>query len=460
MPPTPRALAALLLLAPACAEDSSFVMRWQVGRTAEDAEVPLTSVRQCADLGLSHVKVTTLADDGSTEDVREFSCFPDAFADPNGAVGGPELGPGTYHVSILGLSRRDLPRPGPDDPDPDPDDDVEILSRKQTVVVRTKGEGLLVDGFRLIGIDECHDGIDNDRDGAVDQTDVPCRQGQVAEDLDISGALFTFEASLLGGNPRATCDGLDIDRIRITLDDDPANTREIPCTTLAQSFSADLAPGEHTWTVEGLADDGAPITAPLTGDAPFIVPEESFTLVEISVDFSLDRFLADPAFSKPQRFSIEFEPYEGAAVNRICAPDLGALAISRVRLTLRAATADAPDDFEVIEDMVTVPTLIHDDPVFPVTALCNRLTSVHSTSPLVWSATGYTGYKLQVEAWREPFANDGLGPCFSSEMDPDILAPGVDVTLKIPRVRSDGVCSDCPDGVADCDNCIDGVCMP
>jgi hypothetical protein len=451
MPPTPRALAALLLLAPACAEDSSFVLRWQVGRTADDAEQPLTTVRQCSDLGLSRVSVTTFADDRLTvEDTREFTCFPDEFTDPDGAAPGPELAAGTYFVTVLGLTRRGIPRPDP------ADEEEGVLARDQRkVVVDEKGQGVLVDGFRLVGIDECHDGIDNDRDGAIDDSDAPCRQGQAREDQDISGALFTFQAALLGGNPRATCAGLGIDRFRITLDGDDASVREIACTTVGQSFSADLPAGEHTWSAVGVAGDGEVVTAALTGE-PFVVPSRDFVLVEIAVDFTLDTFLADPAFADPQLFAVEFMPYEGAPIARLCEPDddLGALVLGAVSLTLEAAPLGS-DAFAPVDTGVTLPSLM--DAPFPVQAACTDFQQIRATSPLAWSAAGNARYRLVVEA--EAAEPDGLGPCFSSADAPIELAPGVDIVLSVPRVRTDGACSDCPDG-DECANCTDGVCTP
>ena len=447
---TSPALAALLVLAPACAEDSSFVLRWNVGRTEDDAKVALTSVRQCSDLGLSRVKVLTLSADGTTEDQREFPCFPDQFTDPGGAAPGPELGAGTYYVTILGLTRRGIPRD-----DPSVADEDEVLARdQQTVVVHERGEGVVVDGFRLIGIDECHDGIDNDRDGAIDQADTPCRLGQTAEDRDIAGALFTFEATLLGGNERATCAGLGIGSFRITLDEDPTNTREIACTLVAQSFNATLAPGTHTWQVEAIAPGGKPLSAPLVGEE-FVVPDEDFVLIPIDVDFSLDTFLAEPAFARPQRFSLEFQPYPDAPVNRQCQPRDGTLWIHTVQLTLQGATADEPEKFEDVElmDPITIPSL--EDAALPLLGQCYDFEQIRVTSEIPWSAAGYAHYRLIAEAF--PVGSDVA--CFSNEDSPALLAPGVDLALTIPRVRTDGVCSDCPKDYA-CDNCVDGVCLP
>jgi hypothetical protein len=426
MPKAARVLAALLLLAPACAEDSSFVLRWRVGRTDDDAAAALTSVRQCSDLGLSRVRVTTLAADGTEEDVRDFPCFPDEFAAADGAAPGPELGPGTYYVSILGLTRRGQSRPDPDAPD----DDDAILARDQAeVVVRARGEGVLVDSFKLVGIDECHDGIDNDRDGAVDQSDAPCRRGEAAEDLDSTGAQFTFVAVLLGDNPRATCGGLGIDRFRVTLDGDEAVTREIPCTLQAQGFSADLTAGSHTWSVEGLDATGAPVTAPIVGEAFEVQPKE-YRLVEIAVDFTLDTFLAEPAFAEPLRFALEFESTVTPGATRLCSEAGSDLVISTVALTFLADTADAS---MVPVETVEIPAI---PLTYPLVADCLAFQKVRTTTDLLWSAAGNREYYLRVDA----FGEDPDVACFSNAEDPARLAPGADLPLTVPRVP--GACAD------------------
>lgn len=442
---------AALTLATACAEDSSFVLRWQVGRSEAEADNMLRSVRQCSELGLAFVRVVTLTDDGTEVDRREFPCFPDEFAEDDGAAPGPELGPGDYYVTVLGLTRRGTtrPDPSPEDPnDPDP-----VLARDgQKVVVRSKGEGALVDGFRLIGADECADGIDNDRDGSVDLSDPPCREGKLREDQDLSGALFTFSATLLGGdNPHATCGALGLGSFRVTLDGDTAGARTIPCTTTLQSFSADLPPGEHSWVVEGLDLAGVPVTEAL-GDpaaATFTIAETGFTLVPIAVDFSIDSFLAEPAFAGPLEFSIQYQPYPDAPLPRPCDPaglDLGELVLGTTRVTLRA-------DGQVA-DQVTL-----DELPFPVETMCTDFNGLRVTSDLVWGTqSGSSEYELVVEAWAAGDDPQTDAPCFSNAAAPEPLAPNISLALAVPRVRSDGTCADCTSN-KQCTRCEDGVCL-
>lgn len=306
--------------------------------------------------------------------------FPDEFERADGAAPGPELGPGDYYVTVLGLTRRGLTRP---DPNPeDPNDPEPVLARDgQKVVVREKGEGALVSGFHLIGADECADGIDNDNDGSVDLADPPCRDGQTREDLDLSGALFTFEATLLGGdNPRATCSGLGLASFRITLDGDGAGARTIPCTTTVQSFSADLPPGEHSWTVEGLDRDGVPVTESLTdpNNANFTIGQTGFALVPIVVDFSIAFFLAEPPFRGPLSF-LDRVP---ALPRRAAGPPLR----PHQPLSTSATSCSAPPASPLLTDgQPQRPGHASYEAPFPVEDLCSELTGFRNTSDLVWS---------------------------------------------------------------------------
>lgn len=455
-------VAAALALATGCAEDSSFVLRWQVGRTAKDAEEKLTSVRQCSELGLGYVRVTTIDSDGAVVDTREFPCFPDEFRAADGAAPGPELSAGVYAVSVVGLTRRDQPRPDPDDPD------AMLASDHQTVTVHSKGEGQLVTGFRLIGIDECADGVDNDRDGAVDLADAPCRNGQAREDLDLSGALFTFRATLLGGeNPYATCDHLGLASFRVTLDDDAAGARTIACTTVSQSFSADLAAGEHTWKVEGLDKTGEVVTDPLLAPAAFLVEATGFVVVPIEVDFSIASFSEDTPFQGPLSFSLEYAPRDGAALNRPCDPaglQLGDLVLGTTRVTL-------------ITDVAPPMPILLDDQPLPVTDQCSAFDSIRTIEDLAWSSdpsVAPSSYSLQVESWAVGDDPDVDEPCFSnkprdgSSVAPEPLAPNINIPIVVPRLRSDGACADCvpPDPMDptppkddNCARCEAGVCV-
>lgn len=465
MPERARLLPALLLLSSACAEDSSFVLRWRVGRTEAEAEdSPLTSVRQCSDLGLGRVRVTTTrADDNREEDVREFPCFPDAFAEPDGVAPGPELAAGTYYVYVTGLTRRGLTRPDPDDPD----DDDKILARDAArVVVNERGEGQVVDSFRLFGVDECHDGIDNDLDGAVDQSDAPCRRGLAFENLDNAGAQFTFTHALLPseldpeGNPNATCDRLAIDAFRLTLDGDPAQTRDIACSTITQGFQVDLKPGEHDWRITALFR-GVDRTVPLPLDGPqsFTVVDDTYVTVPIHLDLGIDTFLlerpgqpSDPEptywFDGTMKFGFDFLPFEGAELERQCAPNDGSLVIDRVAVRV---TDDQGDDVALdLDDMQALPL---------TDGVCEDFQQSRTTSELQWrDEPGLRAYRLVVEAFA---AGDPDGaPCFSNAAAPEPLAPHYSPNITLPRVRSDGACSDCPQGNECAGTCDNGVCKP
>lgn len=437
MPRLRLAAVAALALATACAEDPSFVLRWQVGRDAADAEHDLLSVRQCSELGISHVRIITAAQ-GTNDvvDTREYPCFPDEFAEPSGAVGGPEVGPGEYDVTLVALTRRHVERPNPS---------------KQRVTVHDTGEGQLVTSHRLVSVGECDDGIDNDRDGGVDLGDLACRQGQPRESLDNNATIFTFQATLLGDNPAATCAGLGVSQLRVTLDGDTAGAQNIPCTTLLQSFSAYLPAGEHSWSVAGLDGKGTALTSEITGaDATFTVSELGYAFVEIAVDLDLASFLAP--FNAPLRFSAEYQPYPDAPLNRPCAPELGVLLLGATVVTLLD---------ELGQSVATV--TLTDAPMgadvdFPIDGLCVDFDRPRNTSPLPWSDTpGQRDYTLQIETWAAGDDPMIAKPCFSNAAAPARLAPGISPSIVVPRTRSDGSCADCSSN-EDCSVCEDGVC--
>ncbi len=447
-------LVATLALAAACAEDSSFVLRWQVGRTTDDANQPLLTVRQCSDMGLAYVRVITSDALGSEVDRREFSCFHPNFAESAGAAPGPEVGPGTYGIVLLGLDRRGQWHGG--DPTSIDGTTEELVRATATVTVNAKGEGQLVEGFKLFGVDECHDGIDNDRDGAIDDADPPCRLGLGREDLDLSGALFRLQAQLLSGNPSATCGGLGLVGFRVVLDDNQATAQTIPCTTFAQSFSANLGPGEHTWAIEGIGPGGTAITETLGGpDTVFTVADNGFVLVPIDVDFSLDVFLTEPPFSGPLSFVIGYQPHSGALLIRNCEPDIGRLSLGSTRV----AVLDGDDN--ILEDVV-----LRDDISLPTVLECSVFERDRTLDNLIWDTTppGRPRYRLLVEAWADEDNPDTDQPCFSNIEDPKELAPGTSAAIYVPRRRSDGTCADCTTDQdccigSECVACIAGICQ-
>src|SRR5688572_6994878 len=113
--PRPRLLTLLALAAATgCTEDPSFSVRWQLGRRADDIAT-LTSVAQCTELGISRMRITTRKADNIIDE-REFSCFPQGFDDVDAAVPGPEVGPGTYAVTVTAIGHRGVPYTDPGAP--------------------------------------------------------------------------------------------------------------------------------------------------------------------------------------------------------------------------------------------------------------------------------------------------------------------------------------------------------
>lgn len=453
--------AAALALATACTEDPSFVLRWQVGRSPEEAdEAARQSVRQCSELGISRVRVITSELDGTEVDTREFACFPEVFAD-DGAAPGPEVGPGDYFVTVVGLTRQGVARPDPEDPT---DDEKTFARDKRKVTVRSTGEGALVDEFRLIGVGECGDGIDNDRDGAVDDGDLACRQGELVEGLDTSATIFTFQATLLGGtNPIATCTGLGIDSLRVTLDDDASTAQTIECTTVPQSFSAYLDPGEHTWSVVGL-DDGAVVTKEITGESSsFTVVERGYNVVDIAIDLSFSELLAPIVESLA--FSVDYERYPGGPT-RACpltgGQDIGVLALGPLQIRLLDERGEEVPMADLVDAKMT------EDASFPVADTCPAFDRTRRTVDMTWAdADGQRGYFVEVRTWAEGDDPATAAPCFSNAavddpaLAPAPLAPGLSLTVTVPRLRSDGSCADCTakamDEQPDCTRCDEAV---
>jgi len=435
-----------LVLATACAEDPSFVLRWQVGRDAADAEKTLLTVRQCSELGISHVRVTTIdRADRSEVDTREYPCFPPEFNSPTGTVAGPEIGAGEYDVEVVGLTRRGLFRRDPDG---------EILGYDEHIItVRESGEGQQATAFRLVGINECDDGVDNDRDGGIDVGDLACRQGESLEDLDNSATLFTFQATLLGGNPQATCDGLGITDLRVILDGDLAGAQQIPCTTVPQSFSAYLPPGGHSWAVEGIDTSGVAVTQAITGaDSQFEIGSFGFGFVPIAVDIGIETFLAP--FNEPLRFSVEYQPYPYAPTNRTCelGGDFGTLALGATIATL------LDENREVVDSVMLTKAKMGEDAQFPLETVCTAFDSERTTTELMWSAMpGQRDYSLRVETWAAADDPTVDAPCYSNRVTPTRLAPGISSPVTVPRTRTDGTCADCSSN-KDCLRCELGVC--
>lgn len=431
----------------ACAEDSSFVVRWRLGRD-QGSVVALRAVNQCTELGIVKIRVTTRDAAESIVDEREFTCFPPDFDDPDTFAPGPEVAPGTYTVQVTALSRLghpfyaideggsssggggestgdgDTSGSGSSDGLITPPEEQEIVAYDtQEVVVAETGEGKKVD-FKIIGVPECDDGVDNDHDGTTDLADISCRGSRGGiEKNDTAAVQITLLPRLLGGNPHATCAGLGIRSFLVDFAGPTAVQRPLPCNDLSQTFSADLAPGDYTLSLSALGFMNEPrATLPVPAEvAAFSLAPSAFLSHVISADVTI------PTFNDPIEagfgFSLAYELASGDFTGD-CDPD--GLPVDQVKVTLldqdgaaisTATLAEAPPLPAVVLDGATMP--------------CEALKRTRWVAPLTWDDTSgdYIAVSVQVEAFK---AGSDV-PCFSNADVPEPAAPNVSFTIPLPR---------------------------
>lgn len=410
----------------ACSESPSFDLRWAIAtKDSPEQAPPLTSVVQCSSVGISTVQVTTTGAN-SFVDVRNFSCFPPEFSDPESTVAGPELDPGTYLVSVIALGRNGSSW-------------ASSPAYEQELRIEGK-EPVLLGDIVLLAPSPCEDGIDNDNDGLVDQSDPGCRVGPNEED-DIRITQFRFRPTLLDENPNATCIGVGLARIRIRIDEEPDSALEVVCdTNKTELFIRQLDPGEHTVSVVGLNNQGEEMTVPQ--QIPFTVTETQGDFVDLGVDFGADDFL-NPIQAE-MRFSLAYQISENFEDIRTCSPTAkqGLLEIDQVRIRILDGEGN-PLDPPV---QLTTGEILDGSPI-----ACPN--GVLVTEDLVWGR-----YQIAVDALSS--ANE---VCFSNTAEPTFGAPSSAFTVFVERTSSESSCKDCETS-ADC-SCLDccseqNVCLP
>lgn len=459
--PRSRLLPLLALAAAAgCTEDPSFRLRWQLGRTAESF-TELTSVAQCTELGISRVRVTTEtnAQPPKLVDEREFACFPGEFADPEFFAPGPEVGPGEYLVTVLAIGHRGVPYREPPVPEastgdgttgdagettgestgstgettgettgePEPERPI-IAFARQEVTVRETGENRRLPEFQIVGPAECDDGVDNDRDGAADLADPSCRGSEAGSEFgDLASAQITVRPRLMSGFRYVDCDGLDIATIRVDLAGPTPVERTFACTTVARTFSENLASGVYTLTVTALDADGEVQAIPTLDPTKtsFELFPSGYRVVDLEADFTIAS-LKQPV-EDGFRFSLDYETGPDSLPAQSCTPVPPTPVLATVEVVL-LDEAMAPFDATLYSSMGPIPIGSDAPPL-----MCEG--KARYVEPFTWGPGGRQAVYVTAQA----FASDPNTACWGTT-DPVMTAPGADFAIPLQRLSTTGPC--------------------
>lgn len=440
-------LAAGLVLAAGlagCAEPSSFHLRWRVDPNPYD-DAPgdpnapaLTGPEGCTAHGLHQVRVQAFTEDGATlVDQRTFSCFPRGFADPDDVVEGPGLRPGTYQFRIQGVRRDGFVWASDGDLGPGLVvlDGVEILGPDEPV--RLEGDG----GDPVLPAPpQCTDGVDNDRDGLVDQTDLSCQGENLRfEDEGTRIIQFRMEVSLLDHNPNMigieACLAVGIDHF-VARVPDGQELESVSCVeALAGPTFFTLTTNDPPTEVEVVARDAADQDVTVTQVAPVSPAGSTF----LEIDF------ADTDFLTPITAAFGFVLDFGAGVSDCQDPAGGTLALADLLVTVLGAHGQ----------VLPVPVELSDG-----TPLDGATPVACPGGPLLSAPVPWGGYLLDAKA------RSAAGEvCYRTEA-PEPAAPGTPIGFRVPLTRvvpPPPSCVDCTTG-DDCEPGLvcnpDGLCAP
>ncbi|MFO7568097.1 MAG: hypothetical protein R6X02_35985 [Enhygromyxa sp.] len=278
--------ALVLAAASSCAEPPSYLVRWKLV-DSEGQVTELSSVKQCADVGISKVRVTTRR--GSVVvDAQEYPCFPGAFERGEG-VEVPALPPGEYEVQVEGLRRTGEPWVCEAEDEAEPC----VAFAQSTVIVAE--DALPELEVELLQPPECDDGIDNDRDGRVDGKDPGCiLDPSGSESADAGVALFQTSVSFLGSAAVKPAN-VSVQMIRLEVDGELLS--QVPAFELDTSqwpfrlplVSATYDPGEYLFSIYAADAAGNPLTS--AHEVPLIVDQDYAGYVVGQFDFGSEQFL-------------------------------------------------------------------------------------------------------------------------------------------------------------------------
>ncbi|WP_146157288.1 hypothetical protein [Enhygromyxa salina] len=301
---TPGALALALAvpLLGACAEPPSFLLSWELddGQGNPDPEPALSPVEQCAVVGVSKVRVTTMVGAcvdskfvGADVDTREYPCS--AASASSGAVDGPTLEPGEYTVLVEGLRRSGEPWACEHslcelDPSSAP-----CIARAVTSVTVTEGDAQPIHSVTLMSPPQCDDGIDNDRDGRVDGHDPGCILDPTGpESADASVTVIQPRVTFLG-RPVVRPFHVGIQALLVEISGEQLAVIGDHQLDLSQwpfrlpILSGELDEGSYELSITGLDAGQVPVTQTIS--FPFDVDQDQAKYVVNQFDFTEDRFL-------------------------------------------------------------------------------------------------------------------------------------------------------------------------
>ncbi|MEM9453330.1 MAG: hypothetical protein AAGF11_04070 [Myxococcota bacterium] len=500
--PTRSHIAALLTLGglTACAETPSFELRWTIeGR-------PGASVAACSESGVLQVRARALNGPNELDDSGEpiglvneriYPCFPEGLEGDDGRVAGWALPRGCYAIELRGIDRSltpwDDPEPAVFDDEPvehpgcspgDPGDSEPPECRpgervcdclrlsvgggcsEEQGAAASAPEGETASEPLVFTLDpplECEDGIDNDRDGRVDDGDPSCvfALADGTEGLPVGVTDLQLEVSLLAQNPNIECPNIPgFSRIQVWFDRDEWTDNEqleelsdtdiliFDDTCQLESpyrFATSLPVGLARFHVVGVNGAGVPITQ-LQSFEQELTPGNNF--VQAAVDFGPETFL-EPVVG-PIIFNTGFVGELGREgnVRFSCAlavdgetpeqmvgkHDRGTLEITDLRVTL----------FDSRMEPVTTPIQIDDGTVLEGPTIIPCRSQVF-TQTLTWG-----GYFMEVEA-----LSAAGEVCFSNVGAAQVMAPNEIDNILLPRTGDD---ADLPESCRECE--ADADCAP
>lgn len=452
----------VLALAGACSESPSFSVRWKVvpygdERTVEDAP-DLVSVGQCTDLGFVRMRMTTRDANYAVVDEREFPCFPSEFAHKNpetdayeAVAPGPEVGPGTYTVTLTAIGRRgitfcdfaeddDGAGSGGTTDAADGESPRECAGRvlawdAREIEITETGQNLRVPDFLIQGVPQCRDGVDNDRDGYTDLADPSCRGDRTAaESSALATAQVIVRPRFMGGNPNASCASFGVSRIEVHIDGPSPVRHSFACTTSAQSFTADLTPGDYTISVAAYDPSDEQLAAADLDPAlaAFTLDPSGFHAVDLEADFAVDNFGdMEAGFA----FSLQYIPEE-EPVDPSCKAEVVGVDLQDIRVRLLDENGElVPGALVLTPGQPAVPL----DGVTPIP--CDMMKAVRRVEPLPWGPNGHDFLAVVVEAF--PAGSDT--PCYGNADAPAPAAPNGDFVINLPRLSDQGACAGEPE---------------